>query len=62
MSDPARTESTAAPAPGTQAPLSAVDILAFVCELILILLRDGGIELAAPGEDRGGEQKQTRSD
>ena len=33
MSDPARTESTAAPAPGTQAPLSAVDILAFVCEL-----------------------------
>ena len=33
MSDPAHLEPTAAPAPGTQAPLSAVDILAFVCEL-----------------------------
>jgi len=33
MSDHARTESTVAPAPGTRAPLSAVDILAFVCEL-----------------------------
>jgi len=33
MSDPARPASTAAPAPGTQAPLSGVDILAFVCEL-----------------------------
>ncbi len=33
MSDSSRRTPTTAPAPGTQAPLSAVDILAFVCEL-----------------------------
>ena len=33
MSEPARAESTASLAPGTRAPLSPVDILAFVCEL-----------------------------
>ena len=33
MSDSARPASTAEPAPGTRAPLSAIDILAFVCEL-----------------------------
>lgn len=33
MSDPVRPASPAEPAPGTRAPLSAIDILAFVCEL-----------------------------
>ena len=33
MSDSARPASSAAPAPGTRAPLSAIDILAFLCEL-----------------------------
>ena len=33
MSDPARPERATAPAPGTQTPLTAIDILAFVCEL-----------------------------
>lgn len=33
MSDPVRPASPAEPAPGTRAPLSAIDVLAFVCEL-----------------------------
>ena len=33
MSESARPASPAEPAPGTRAPLSAIDILAFVCEL-----------------------------
>jgi hypothetical protein len=37
MSSPADHASSAEPAPGTRAPLSAIDILAFLCELFAIV-------------------------
>ncbi|MGL4255521.1 YrdB family protein [Microbacterium sp.] len=36
MSDPQTPAPSAEPAPGTRAPLSAIDILAFLCELFAI--------------------------
>ena len=36
MSDPVSPAPSAEPAPGTRAPLSAIDILAFLCELFAI--------------------------